>query len=54
MDASKKKFPVKQIVIITVLLIAGYFGFKKIYFSVTHESTDNAQVETQIVLPRCK
>jgi membrane fusion protein (multidrug efflux system) len=54
MDASKKKFPVKQIVIITVLLIAGYFGFKKIYFSVTHESTDNAQVETQIVpvLPR--
>lgn len=54
MDASKKKFPVKQILIITVLLIAGYFGFKKIYFSVTHESTDNAQVETQIVpvLPR--
>ena len=54
MDSSKKKFPVKQIVIITVLLIAGYFGFKKIYFSVTHESTDNAQVETQIVpvLPR--
>ena len=54
MDVSKKKFPVKQIVIITVLLIAGYFGFKKIYFSVTHESTDNAQVETQIVpvLPR--
>ncbi len=54
MDASKKKFPVKQIVIITLLLVAGYFGFKKIYFSVTHESTDNAQVETQIVpvLPR--
>jgi len=54
MDSSKKKFPVKQIVIITLLLVAGYFGFKKIYFSVTHESTDNAQVETQIVplLPR--
>lgn len=54
MDSSKKKFPVKQIVIVTILLIAGYFGFKKIYFSVTHESTDNAQVETQIVpvLPR--
>lgn len=54
MDSSKKKFPIKQIVIITLLLVAGYFGFKKIYFSVTHESTDNAQVETQIVpmLPR--
>ena len=54
MEAKSKKFPVKQLVIITVLLIGGFFGFKKIYFSVTHETTDNAQIETQIipVLPR--
>lgn len=54
MEATRKKIPVKQIVIITALLIGGYFGFKKIYFSLTHETTDNAQIETQIipVLPR--
>ena len=54
MESSKKKFPVKKVVLIAVLLVAGYFGFKKIYFSLTHETTDNAQVETQIVpvLPR--
>ena len=54
MEATRKKISVKQIVIITALLIGGYFGFKKIYFSLTHETTDNAQIETQIipVLPR--
>lgn len=54
MQAKRKKFPIKQLVIITVLLIGGFFGFKKIYFSVTHETTDNAQIETQIIpiLPR--
>ena len=54
MEATTKKNPAKKIVLIAVLLIAGYFGFKKIYFSVTHETTDNAQIETQIVpiLPR--
>ncbi|MBC7587853.1 MAG: HlyD family secretion protein, partial [Chitinophagaceae bacterium] len=32
----------------------GYFGYKKVSFTLAHESTDNAQVETQItpVLPR--
>ena len=54
MEATTKKNPAKKIVLIAVLLIAGYFSFKKIYFSVTHETTDNAQIETQIVpiLPR--
>jgi membrane fusion protein (multidrug efflux system) len=54
MEASKKKVPVKKVVLIVLLLVAGYFGTKKIYFSVTHETTDNAQIETQIVpvLPR--
>lgn len=54
-QASKqKKSPVRTIVLVLVLLAAAYFGYKKINFAVTHETTDNAQVETQItpVLPR--
>lgn len=54
MTSSKKGFPKKTVILILVLLIGGYFGFKKIYFSLTHETTDNAQIETNIVpvLPR--
>ncbi|NCI46983.1 HlyD family secretion protein [Sediminibacterium soli] len=50
----KKKSPVRTIVLVLVLLVAGYFGYQKIAFAVNHETTDNAQVETQItpVLPR--
>ncbi len=50
----KKKFPVRLIILIVVLLIGGYFGYQKINFALTHESTDNAQIEAQItpVLPR--
>ncbi len=54
-QASKeKKSPVKTIILSLVLLVAGYFIYTKIHFSITHETTDNAQVETQItpVLPR--
>lgn len=50
----KKKNPVRTVIIILVLLVAAYFGYKKISYVLTHETTDNAQVETQItpVLPR--
>lgn len=50
----EKKSPVKIIILVLVLGIAGYFGYKKIHFVLTHETTDNAQIETQItpVLPR--
>ena len=50
----EKKSPVKAIVLVLVFLTAGYFGYKKINFALTHETTDNAQIETQItpVLPR--
>ncbi|MFP5042168.1 HlyD family secretion protein [Parasediminibacterium sp. JCM 36343] len=50
----KKKSVVKPIILALVLVVGGYFGYKEIYFSLTHETTDNAQVETQItpVLPR--
>ena len=51
---AKKKSPVKFIILAVILLVAGYYGFKKISFALAHETTDNAQVETQIapVLPR--
>jgi membrane fusion protein (multidrug efflux system) len=51
---AKKKSKVKPIVISVILLTAIYFGYKKINFSLTHETTDNAQVVTQIIpiLPR--
>jgi len=50
----KKKSPVRLIILIVVLLVAGYFIFDKIKFALTHETTDDAQVEGQItpVLPR--
>jgi len=52
--SEEKKSPVKTIILVLVLLVAGYFGYKKIHFVLTHETTDNAQIETQItpVLPR--
>ena len=50
----KKKSPLKLVILIAVLLVGVYFGYKKINFALTHETTDNAQIETQItpVLPR--
>jgi membrane fusion protein (multidrug efflux system) len=52
--SEEKKSPVKITLLVLVLLVAAYFGYKKIHFVLTHETTDNAQVETQItpVLPR--
>lgn len=49
-----KKSPVRIVVLGVVFFIAAYLGYTKIHFALTHETTDNAQVETQItpVLPR--
>lgn len=51
---ARKKSPLKLIIFLAVLAVAGYFGYKKASFALSHESTDNAQVETQLipVLPR--
>ncbi len=51
---TEKKSPLKIIILVLVFAVAGYFGYKKIHFILTHETTDNAQIETQItpVLPR--
>jgi membrane fusion protein (multidrug efflux system) len=53
-ETKEKKSPLKPIILLLVFLVAGYFGYKKIHFVLTHETTDNAQIETQItpVLPR--
>jgi membrane fusion protein (multidrug efflux system) len=50
----KKGFPIRPVILGIVLVVGGYFGYKQISFALTHESTDNAQIETQItpVLPR--
>jgi len=44
-----------RIIVVSIVLLTGvYFGYQKVHFALTHESTDNAQIETQItpVLPR--
>ncbi|MFI5153667.1 MAG: HlyD family secretion protein [Chitinophagales bacterium] len=53
-QGTKKKSPVRFIIIGVILIAGGFFAFKKISFALTHETTDNAQVETQVtpVLPR--
>ncbi|HTS45467.1 MAG TPA: HlyD family secretion protein [Puia sp.] len=49
-----KKFPVRYIIIGIIVIAGSIFGYEKISFAISHEGTDNAQVETQItpVLPR--
>ncbi|MFT4154222.1 HlyD family secretion protein [Parafilimonas sp.] len=50
----KKKSPIRYVIIATIVIAAGIFGWTKISYAISHESTDDAQVETQIspVLPR--
>lgn len=45
---------ITRVVIVLVLCVAGFFGFKKIMYEIHHESTDNAQIEARLVpiLPR--
>jgi len=45
----QKQANIRKIVIGTLLVVAIYFGGKKVVFSITHETTDNAQIETSIV-----
>jgi membrane fusion protein (multidrug efflux system) len=51
MESTKKKKQsnVRKVVILVLAAIALYFGVKKIAFALTHETTDNAQIETSIV-----
>jgi membrane fusion protein (multidrug efflux system) len=45
----KKQANIRKVVISVLLVVALYFGGRKVMFSLTHETTDNAQVETSIV-----
>ncbi len=51
---AKKKSPIRLIVLGALVLTGLYFGINAWQFGKTHETTDNAQVETQLVpvLPR--
>ena len=54
LQSKKKKRLIRFIVIGVILIVGGIYGFKKISYAMSHETTDNAQVETQVtpVLPR--
>ncbi|MEN9701904.1 MAG: hypothetical protein RIR55_1241 [Bacteroidota bacterium] len=45
----EKQAKIRKVVIGLLLIVALYFGIKKVAFSLTHETTDNAQIETSIV-----
>ncbi|MCX6331034.1 MAG: HlyD family secretion protein [Bacteroidetes bacterium] len=45
----KKQASIRKVVISILLMVALYFGGRKVIFSMTHETTDNAQIETSIV-----
>ena len=51
---SSKKSVIKKIVLFVILGTGAFFGYQKVRYNMTHETTDNAQIETQIVpvLPR--
>jgi membrane fusion protein (multidrug efflux system) len=53
-ETKKKKSQLRFIILGIVLIIGGIVGYNKISFAISHETTDNAQIETQIipVLPR--
>jgi len=50
----KRKSPIRYVIIAVIVIVAGIYGWKKISYAISHETTDDAQVETQIspVLPR--
>jgi len=52
--ATKKKSPVRFIILGLLLVGGGFFGYTKWKYATTHETTDNAQIETTLVpvLPR--
>ena len=50
----KKRSPLRYIIIAIIVIVASIFAWTKISYAIQHETTDDAQVETQIspVLPR--
>jgi membrane fusion protein (multidrug efflux system) len=48
-QSSNKAATIRKVVIGALIAVALFFGGRKIVFSLTHETTDNAQIETNIV-----
>jgi membrane fusion protein, multidrug efflux system len=48
-QSSNKAATIRKVVIGALLAVALFFGGRKVIFSLTHETTDNAQIETSIV-----
>lgn len=48
-QSSNKAATIRKVVIGALVGVALFFGGRKIIFSLTHETTDNAQIETSIV-----
>lgn len=48
-NKNKQKGIIRKVIIGALLTVALYFGVQKIQFALTHETTDNAQIETNIV-----
>jgi membrane fusion protein (multidrug efflux system) len=56
-DTAVKTTPktiVVRVILVSILLVAAFFGYKKITYEIHHETTDNAQIEARFVpiLPR--
>jgi len=54
MSKAQTKTIVTRVILVVILLVAAYFGYKKLNYELHHETTDNAQVEARFVpiLPR--
>ena len=54
MSKEQTKTIVTRAILVTVLLVAAFFGYRKLNYELHHETTDNAQVEARFVpiLPR--
>lgn len=48
-QSSNKAATIRKVVIGALVCVALFFGGRKVIFSLTHETTDNAQIETSIV-----
>ncbi|MBC7447760.1 MAG: HlyD family secretion protein [Hymenobacteraceae bacterium] len=53
-EAPKKRSPIPLLILATILLVGGFFGWRAWSFAQNHEATDNAQIEGDVfpVLPR--
>jgi membrane fusion protein (multidrug efflux system) len=51
-SSMKKQLP--KLILLTVVAVGGFLGYKEYHYSQTHEDTDNAQIESYFVpvLPR--